>query len=150
MKWSYSQLHDIGYHTPFLFEYSLWFLDPFFQTRSKSISRSIYLHIRNILTRSRTNTPERTTSSSISSLHFLGGHLSLLGFKNSDPWTQWNFGLRCTGFEGTSTLTKRCHLSLLTNSAQVYESQCGGTGGLELRGPSQQVQLCTSRDMEPK
>ncbi len=37
----------------------------------------------------------------------------------------------------------------MTNSALVYESKCGGRGG-ELRGLSQWVQLCTSRDMEPK
>ncbi len=41
-------------------------------------------------------------------------------------------------------VTKRCRLSLLTNSALVYESKCG------LRGLSQWAQLCTSRDMEPK
>jgi hypothetical protein len=27
-------------------------------------------------------------------------------------------------------ITKRCRLSLLTNSALVYESKCGGIGGL--------------------
>ncbi len=42
---------------------------------------------------------------------------------------------------------KRCRLSLLTNSAPIYESKCGGRG--ELRGLIQWVQLCTSRDMEP-
>jgi hypothetical protein len=35
-------------------------------------------------------------------------------------------------------VTKRCRLSLLTNSALVYESQCGRMGGGgELRGLSQ-------------
>jgi hypothetical protein len=47
-------------------------------------------------------------------------------------------------------VTKRFCLSLLTNSALVYESKCGGMGGLELQGLIQWVQLCTSRDMEPK
>ncbi len=31
-------------------------------------------------------------------------------------------------------VTKRCRLSLLTNSAFVYESQCGGLGGGEVAG----------------
>ncbi len=30
---------------------------------------------------------------------------------------------------GPQGVTKRCRLSLLTNSPVVYESQCGGTGG---------------------
>ncbi len=37
--------------------------------------------------------------------------------------------------------TKRCRLSLLTNSALVYEPKCGGVG--EWRGLSQWVQLYT-------
>ncbi len=40
-----------------------------------------------------------------------------------------------------------------SDSALVYESQCGGMEGGrggELRGLSQGVQLCTSRDMELK
>ncbi len=41
----------------------------------------------------------------------------------------------------TQGVTKRCRLSLLTNSALVYEPKCGEGG--ELRGPSQWVQLCT-------
>ncbi len=47
-------------------------------------------------------------------------------------------------------VTKRCRLSLLTNSALVIRVQMRGEGGGELRGLSQWVQLCTSRDMEPK
>jgi hypothetical protein len=38
-------------------------------------------------------------------------------------------------------ITKRCRLSLLTNSALVYEPKCGGRG--ELRGLSQWIQLNT-------
>ncbi len=46
-------------------------------------------------------------------------------------------------------VTKRCRLSLLTNSALSYTSpNARGLGGL--RGLSQWVQLCISRDMEPK
>ncbi len=48
-------------------------------------------------------------------------------------------------------VTKRCRLSLLTNSAlaiRVTSPNAGGGG--ELRGLSQWIQLCTSRDMEPK
>jgi hypothetical protein len=37
-------------------------------------------------------------------------------------------------------VTKRCRLSWLTNSALVYESKCGGTGG-SCGGLSQRVQL---------
>ncbi len=45
-------------------------------------------------------------------------------------------------------VTKRCRLSLLNKSALVIrESKCREWG--ELRGLSQWVQLCTSRDMEP-
>ncbi len=39
-------------------------------------------------------------------------------------------------------VTKRCHLSWLTNSTLVYEPKCGGRGGL--RGLSQWVQLCAN------
>jgi hypothetical protein len=44
-------------------------------------------------------------------------------------------------------VTKRCRLSLLTNSALVFESQLRGDreGGCGVS-----VQLCTSREMEPK
>jgi hypothetical protein len=45
-------------------------------------------------------------------------------------------------------VTKRCRLFLMTNSALVYESKCGGRGGVV--GLSQGVQLCTSRDMQSK
>ncbi len=47
-------------------------------------------------------------------------------------------------------VTKRCRLSLLTNSVLVYESKRGGGGGIAGRGLSQWVQLCTSRDMVTK
>ncbi len=44
-------------------------------------------------------------------------------------------------------VTKRCRLSLLTNSALAIRVQMRGGG---LQGLSQWVQLCTSRDIEPK
>jgi hypothetical protein len=43
---------------------------------------------------------------------------------------------------GIQRVTKRCRLSLLTNSALAYQPKCGGEGG-ELRGLSQWVQLYT-------
>jgi hypothetical protein len=46
-------------------------------------------------------------------------------------------------------VTKRCRLSWLTNSALVYESKCGEDGGIAESQPMS-IQLCTSRDMEPK
>jgi hypothetical protein len=47
-------------------------------------------------------------------------------------------------------VTKRCRLSLLTNSVLEYESKCGGMGRVAGVSANEYVQLCTSRDMEPK
>ncbi len=52
-----------------------------------------------------------------------------------------------SGFQG---VTKRCRLSLLTNSAPQKRGE-GGGGLVAVRGLTQKwVQLCTSRDMELK
>jgi hypothetical protein len=51
-------------------------------------------------------------------------------------WFVWFFVLVQERFNSVlQGVTKTCHLSLLTNSALVYESKCGGLGGL--RGLSQ-------------
>jgi hypothetical protein len=48
-------------------------------------------------------------------------------------------------------VTKRCRLSWLTNSALVLQVQRNAGGmGWGGGGLSQWVQMCTSRDMEPK
>jgi hypothetical protein len=47
----------------------------------------------------------------------------------------------CFSFHTNQGITKRCRLSLRTNSVSVYEPYCGGRG--ELRGLSQFVQLYT-------
>ncbi len=53
-------------------------------------------------------------------------------------------GIRFSVTHYTQRVTKRCRLSVLTNSALVYEPKCGGAGGGEGgRGPSQWEQLCT-------
>jgi hypothetical protein len=47
----------------------------------------------------------------------------------------------------TVTRTKRCRLSLLTNSALIYESKCGKMGGGEVSANDYRCAQCTSRDM---
>jgi hypothetical protein len=50
-----------------------------------------------------------------------------------------------TGMATGHGVTKRCRLSLLTNSALVYESKCGGRGGVAGSQP-----VSTAMHMEPK
>jgi hypothetical protein len=67
----------------------------------------------------------------------------MFSIPHREDWVYINL-VHCKG----QGVTKRCHLSLLTNRVLVYESKCGRGG--ELQGLSKLVQLCTSRDMEPK
>ncbi len=60
------------------------------------------------------------------------------GVGGHQPWHEHHGKHRVSGDQA---VTKRCHLSWLTNSALVYEPLCRGGGGL--RDLSQWEQLCT-------
>ncbi len=72
-----------------------------------------------------------------------------IGCKNDNENRWWIVGFMIDDWLLIDQVSESCRLSLLTNSALVYESKCGGEGE-ELRCLCQWVQLCTSRDMEPK